>query len=80
LATLYVRSFPDDLYDEIRSTATLEGRSLSAEVVALLAAALGERRRAQEAAEALQRIGARRRSRRPPSTDSLQLLREDRER
>jgi plasmid stability protein len=80
MATLYVRSFPDDLYAELRAAATSNGRSLSGEVVVLLQQSLLERRRQEEAREALDRIGARRRSLRPSAVSSVALLREDRER
>jgi plasmid stability protein len=80
VATLYVRSFPDDLYEELRAFAAQDGRSLSGEVVALLEASLQERRRRQDARAALERIGQRRRSRRPSPVSVLDLVREDRER
>jgi plasmid stability protein len=43
MATLHVRNVPDELYAELRVAAEREGRSIGAQAVMLLRAALGER-------------------------------------
>lgn len=81
MPTLHVRDVPADLYDELRQHATAEGRSLSADVIKLLQAAL--RQRTYIDPVVLDRIEQRRREleekygRFPSSVDDI---REDRER
>jgi plasmid stability protein len=43
LATLHVRNVPDDLYEELRTAAEADGRSIGAEAISLLRGALTER-------------------------------------
>jgi plasmid stability protein len=43
MPTLHVRDVPADLYDDLRQHAALQGRSLSADVIKLLEAALRQR-------------------------------------
>jgi plasmid stability protein len=77
---LHVRNVPQELYEQIQRRAELEQRSLSAEVVNLLRAALDQAERPQ--ARILEGI-RRRRFYRPAdfgAPDSVVLLREDRER
>lgn len=78
--TLHVRGIPDDLYRQLRELARSRNRSLSAQVITLLARALEEEQRLQEQTTILDRI--RRRRFTPPahSPASLDLLREDRQR
>ena len=80
MATLHVRSVPDDLYEQIRELARGGGRSLSAQVVALLEEAVQGQETRRRQGEILARI--RRRRLVPPATarGSLDLLREDRAR
>lgn len=86
MATLYVREVPDDLYAALRERAEDQGRSISAEAVALLRHALecaAEERRRQEAHRAaLKRMKEISDSiTLPPGyPDSVELLREDRAR
>ena len=80
MATLHVRSVPDELYTLLRQQAQAENRSISAEVIVLLERALREMNQAQ--GEILDNI-QRRRFFRPQAVgapDSVTLLREDRER
>ncbi len=80
MAILHVRNVPDDLYEQIRERARNQNRSLGAEVISLLQRALDEPERSQ--AEIISDI-RRRRSFRPAGAgapDSVELLREDRER
>lgn len=82
MSTLHVRNVPEDLYQRISERAASERRSISAEIIELLEAALQERERATAQADLLARI-RRRRSSRPPligAPESVALLREDRER
>lgn len=80
MSTLHVRNVPDELYLEIRQRAVVQGRSLSAEVVQLLAWAVAETDRSPAATLAAIRS---RRTCRPSAAgapDSTVLLREDRRR
>jgi plasmid stability protein len=43
MATLHVRNVPDELYEELRSAAAADGRSIGAEAAVLLRAALRQR-------------------------------------
>jgi plasmid stability protein len=80
MPTLHVRSVPDALYEQLRSLAHAEQRSLSAEVIDLLARAVEEEETRHQQAQLLATI--RRRRYTPPRTapDSTDLLREDRAR
>ncbi len=80
MATLHVRNVPADLYERLSRHARTERRSLSAEVITLLAWALGEAERTPE--QILAAIKGRRQF--TPAAvgapDSTTLLREDRDR
>jgi plasmid stability protein len=80
MPTLHVRSVPDALYEQLRSLAYAEQRSLSAQVIDLLAHALEEEDRRRSQAQLLDVI--RRHRYAPPraAPDSIELLREDRAR
>ena len=80
MATLHVRNIPEELYAEVQQLAAAESRSVSAEIVSLLAQAVEERRRRANHIRALDSL--RRRRFTPPAgtPDAMQLLREDRER
>lgn len=78
MSILHVRNVPDDLYSELQQRAVAQGRSLSAEVVQLLAWAVAEKDRSPAATLATIRS---RRIYRPTAAgapDSTTLLREDR--
>lgn len=80
MPVLHVRNVPDDLHARLQRRAR-ENRSLSAEVITLLAHALDEAEQGQ--AEVLQGIGRRRRFYRPTqhnAPDTTTLLREYRNR
>ncbi len=80
MSTLHVRNVPDELYGRIRQQAQAKNRSISAEVITLLARALEETDQSQ--AEILDRIN-RRRFFKPQAfgaPDSLSLLSQDRAR
>jgi len=79
MPTLYVRNLPDDLHKRIRSRAARKRRSLGAEVIVLLEGALKTEDDRERRLQALERIAERRRAM-PKSSDSLDLLREDRNR
>jgi plasmid stability protein len=80
MPTLHVRSVPDDVYNQLRSLAQVKQRSLSAQVVAMLERALEAEAHQQRQAHLLETI--RRRRFLPPAEapDSVELLREDRQR
>lgn len=82
MAILHVRNIPDDLYVQIQSLAQTRKRSVSAEVVILLQAALQQAQARQKQAELLAEI-RRRRYTYPKNKrvlDSVKLLRQDRAR
>lgn len=82
MAILHVRNIPDDLYVQIQSLAQTSRRSVSAEVVILLQAALQREQARQKQAELLAEI-RRRRYTYPKNKrvlDSVKLLRQDRAR
>ena len=82
MATLHVRSVPDELYEDIRSLASERKRSLSAQVVTMLENSVREERRRPTFSEVLERM-RKLRLKYPPKEgepDSLSLLREDRAR
>ena len=78
MATLHVRSVPDELYTRLRELAAARQRSLSAEVITLLEHALSDEERRQQQAKLLAGIRRRRFVPPPGSPDSVTLLREDR--
>jgi antitoxin FitA len=80
MPTLHVRSVPDDLYQEIRKLAEERSRSLSAQVVTMLAQALEDEKSRKTQTGALASIRRRRFSAPKQSPSSLELLREDRRR
>lgn len=80
MATLHVRNIPDVLYDQLKSLATAENQSLSAEVVTLLRQAVTERQRRMNQEQVVERMRRRRYIPRPDMPDSIMLLREDRQR
>lgn len=80
MPTLHVRNIPEDLYRSLQEQAAAESRSLSAQVVMLLQAAVRSAEHRQSQADLLGEI--RRRRFHPPAgaPDGTSLLREDRER
>lgn len=80
MPTLHVRNVPETLYERLQERARAENRSLSAEVIHMLETALAEP--APAIAEILARIERRLMSYTPSDSapDSVQLLREDRDR
>ena len=81
MATLHVRNIPDKLYEELKTRAKAEGRSLSMEVLYILKRALRRSYRSQK--DLLKTIQRRRQRFNPAEASapaSLELLREDRER
>jgi plasmid stability protein len=80
MATLHVRSVPEDLYERIQRLAQSRSRSLSAEVITLLYQALEVEENRKRQGKLLADV--RRRRFTPPSgtPDSVELLREDRRR
>ena len=81
MAILHVRNVPEDLYQRLQELASERHRSISAEVIMLLAQALEAEQTRRDQARLLAEI--RRRRRAYPankSFDSVQMLREDRAR
>jgi plasmid stability protein len=56
MATLFVKDFPDDIYEELKERARANGRSLAAEVRVILQQAVPPRRSQKEVAEAIKRF------------------------
>ncbi|HET6822823.1 MAG TPA: hypothetical protein VFH34_09250 [Anaerolineales bacterium] len=80
MPTLHVRSVPEDLYQEIQRLAEIRNRSLSAQVINMLAQALEDEKHRKVQAKALQSIRRRRFVAPKKAPSSLALLREDRNR
>ena len=80
MATLHIRSVPDDLHEQLRELARHSRRSLSAETIALLSEALARHQVSSRQAGLLGEIRRRRTHLPPGAPDSVELLREDRER
>jgi plasmid stability protein len=80
MATLHVRSVPEDLYERIQRLAQSRSRSLSAEVITLLYQALEEEENRKRQGKLLADIRRRRFTLPPGAPDSVELLREDRRR
>lgn len=82
MATLYVRNFPDTLYETVQELAGEDRRSIGAEVINLVTDAVQRIQRKRRRLAAMDRIEERY-SRIKPSTDgkdTLAMLREDRDR
>ena len=80
MATLHVRSVPEDLYGRIQRLAQSQSRSLSAEVITLLYQALEEEENRKRQGKLLADIRRRRFALPVGSPDSVELLREDHQR
>jgi plasmid stability protein len=83
MATLYVEKVPDMLYEALRERARRHGKSIAAEVLALLeenVPTMEELARRKEFLQRAQRIRARRTRVSGPLPTSEQMQREDRRR
>lgn len=78
--TLHVRSVPDDLYERLQQLARARNRSLSAQVITMLAQAIEIEERRKKQAKTLKSIQRRRFKAPRNAPSSLDLLREDRTR
>ena len=78
--TLHVRSVPDDLYERLQQLARARNRSLSAQVITMLAQAVEFEERRKKQAKTLKSIQRRRFKAPRNAPSSLDLLREDRTR
>ena len=80
MSTLHVRSVPEDLYTRVQDLARLSSRSLSAQVVTMLYQALEDEEVRRQQSQVL--LAIRRRRFAPPkgASNSVDLLREDRQR
>jgi plasmid stability protein len=76
--TLHVRSVPDDLYERLQQLAHSRNRSLSAQVITMLAQAVEDEERRKKQAKILTSIQRRRFKAPKNAPSSLELLREDR--
>ena len=80
MPTLHVRSIPEALYTEIQMLAQLNQRSLSAQVIAMLAQGVEIEHRQEQQAELLSDIRRRRFTPSATSPTTTELLHEDRAR
>ncbi len=82
MATLFVKDFPDDVYEALKDRARANGRSLAAEVRVLLQQAVPARRSQKEVAESIRRFREKisREGRGIPLDEIVKLVREDRDR
>lgn len=78
MPALQVRNIPDDLYEALEARAEAEGRSLSAQTVAILKRALADQ--LVDRAGVVRRIAARRKSAGVMTRSAKDLVREDRDR
>ena len=78
--TLHVRSVPDDLYERLQQLARARNRSLSAQVITMLAQAIEIEERRKKQAKTLKSIQRRRFKAPRNAPSSLDLLRENRTR
>jgi len=78
--TLHVRSVPEDLYNRLRQLANARNRSLSAQVITMLAQAVEDEERRKKQAKTLTSIQRRRFKAPEKASSTLLLLREDRRR
>ena len=76
--TLHVRSVPDDLYNRLQKLANAKNRSLSAQVITMLAQAIESEERRKKQTKALTAIQRRRFTAPKNAPASLELLKEDR--
>ena len=82
MATLFVKDFPDDVYEALKDRARENGRSLAAEVRIILQQSVPRRRSQKEVAESVRAFREKiaREGRGIPLDDIAQLVREDRDR
>ena len=80
MATLHVRGVPDDLYAQLQMIAEIHQRSLSSQVITLLNQSVLAELRQQRQADLLATIHQQRVTLPAGTPDSVELLREDRER
>jgi plasmid stability protein len=78
MPSLQVRNIPDDLYESLKATADKEGRSLSAQTIAILKSALADS--LVDRAGVARRVAARRESAGFMTRSAEELIREDRDR
>jgi len=78
--TLHVRSVPDDLYSRLQQLANARNRSLSAQVITMLAQALEDEERRKSQLKTLSSIQRRRFKAPKNALSTLALLKEDRAR
>ena len=78
MPSLTLKNIPDDLYRGLKASAADNGRSISAQVIGIIAEHVSERRRRaamRESAERLRRL----RAALPETDDAVALIREDRQ-
>jgi plasmid stability protein len=82
MATLFVKDFPDDVYEALKDRARANGRSLAAEVRILLQQAVPRRRSQKEVAESIRKFREKiaREGRGIPIDEIVKMVREDRDR
>lgn len=82
MATLFVKDFPDDIYEELKDRARANGRSLAAEVRYLLEQAVPRKRAWKEVAEQVRKFREKiaREGRGIPIDEIVKMIREDRDR
>lgn len=83
MATLYVENVPDEVYESLRSYSQERRRSISAEVIRLLEEKFPTAKELERRREAFRRIDNLKFTRSEnaePLPDSLEMIREDRDR
>ncbi len=80
MATLTLRGVPEELMERLRKRAEQDRRSVNAETIHFLEEILSDAEQREQRLAALERILERAKQLKPASVDSVELLREDRER
>ena len=80
MATLYIREVPQHLFDELKQLAETERHSMNSAALEIIGTGLQQRRIEMQRRQALTGLDEVRRRIGPTRGDSLELLREDRER
>ena len=82
MATLFVKDFPDDVYEALKDRARENGRSLAAEVRIILQQFVPRRRSQKEVAESVRAFREKiaREGRGMSTEEIVQMVREDRDR
>jgi plasmid stability protein len=80
MPNLLIRDMPEEVFERLKDRAHADRRSMPAEAIHLLAEAITQEDNRRQHRQAMASIIERTRQKHPTGADSLQMLREDRER